>query len=103
MPDPNPKPQPELSQARVVAEQLQLSRQLLRLAAVSLGPPPGADEDNSAAGSAAAEEAGLQLAAAAVIPSWARSMHGGGSRESRGVVMSMAMDDMFASEDDEPA
>lgn len=48
------------------------------------------------------EEAGLQLAAAAVIPSWARSMHGG-SRESRGVVMSMAMDDMFASEDDEPA
>ena len=47
------------------------------------------------------EEAGLQLAAAAVIPSWARSMHGGSSRESRGVVMSM--DDMFASEDDEPA
>ena len=82
-----------------MAEQLELSRQLLRVAATSLGP--GADEDNSAAAAAAVEERGLQQAAAAVIPSWARSMHGGSSRESRGIVMSM--DDMLASEDDEPA
>ena len=52
----------------------------------------------AAAAAAAVKEAGLQPAAAATIPSWARSMQGG---DSRGVVMSM--DDMFASDDDEPA
>ena len=58
----------------------------------------GEESAAAAAAAAAVEEAGLQPAAAATIPSWARSMQGG---DSRGVVMSM--DDMFASDDDEPA